>query len=121
VSIARNLRKFLEVSRNYRDVRYITLSGIFVDNSSPSRIISNYRNVDSAGKHSAQYQTSSGISDSRRDMLVLREAVYFCFRLSKNKLQVLSTLKIYLKDIDDGTLHFCILFIWTLSIVPVFK
>jgi hypothetical protein len=32
-----------------------------------------------------------------------------------------SELKIHLKDIDDGALHFCILFIWTLSIVPVFK
>jgi hypothetical protein len=31
-----------------------------------------------------------------------------------------SGLKIHLKDIDDGALHFCILFLWTLSIVPVF-
>jgi hypothetical protein len=27
--------------------------------------------------------------------------------------------KIHLKDIDDGALHLCILFLWTLSTVPV--
>jgi hypothetical protein len=29
--------------------------------------------------------------------------------------------KIHVKDTDDGALHFCILFLWTLSIVPVFQ
>jgi hypothetical protein len=29
--------------------------------------------------------------------------------------------KIHLKDIDDGALHVCILFIWTLSIVQLFN
>jgi hypothetical protein len=31
-----------------------------------------------------------------------------------------SGLKIHLKNTDEGALHFCILFLWTLSIVPVF-
>jgi hypothetical protein len=39
---------------------------------------------------------------------------------SRNKI-VTWGLKIHLKDIDDGAVHFCILFIWTMDNVQINK
>jgi hypothetical protein len=47
--------------------------------------------------------------------------IYATFGTAKRQLKITILLKIHLKDIDDGALHFCILFIRTLSIVQFNK
>jgi hypothetical protein len=45
--------------------------------------------------------------------------VYFKWHNTGCKCSMGDKAKIHLKDIDDGALHFCILFLWTLSSVTV--